>query len=264
MEERPIKVNPVVALAILIQVIFVILIIVTLSKLNTGDEGVLEVEVSGLVGEIDNLPEFGKKDIEYGIYNAISENTDSSIIQKKGIYIREGSLINNYYEDFNMHYVNFIADIPEIGQSYQVVSRWYDSEDVYMPDIATGVSCLDSVQLIYGDFECKDYLGYMKYVIVDSLLDIERVAIGDDIILTSEYQGDDMEGYRIKIEKLDCETQCYCQVASEEVKKTASESLENFVEGIGFGPKDIAYYFYDCSDEKLWADENGDYHLREN
>ena len=97
MDNRKIKINPVSAVLIFFQVIFIILMIISFRNLFNSSEPKLDIEVSGLRDEITGLSEEGKEVIEYNIYQAVSLNSISDNIQKSGVFIREGSLINEYF-----------------------------------------------------------------------------------------------------------------------------------------------------------------------
>ena len=263
-EKRAIKINLPILIFVFLQLIFIILIVVTINQINGEKRGVINVEVEGLADEIPNLPEYGKQDIEYGIYAAMSATT--SEIRKNGIYIRDGSLIDNYYEDAGKRYVNFIADIPDAERSYRIVAEWDDdmTGDLLYDSGSggrIGILCLEPDELIYGEFDCRPWRGYMKYVIIDSLFDIWNKPIDSNSILTvTPESNEDMENYRVKFEHLTCDTQCFCQVTTEEEKETIVKSFEEFIQGLGFKAKDFPYYFNDCSGEKMWIDKNGTFH----
>lgn len=267
MEKQPIiKINPITFIAILIQIVFIVLLIVTLNGFIGTNREMPRVEVDGLTSEIEDLPEFGGEDIEHDIYLALRENISSETLRKNGIKIRNGSLINNYYESLGLYYVNFIIDIPDIEQSYQVIAKWtddgYGGDPLYddVSGVVTGVLCLDSDQLIYGEFDCKPWRDYVKHVIIDSLLDLGQDEIGNNIMLTSEYR-DNMEDYKVKMEYFGCDTMCYCRVASGEEKKLAVEKFEGFIKGLGFKAEDVPIYFDNCEGDEVWIDEEGAFHL---
>ncbi len=263
-EKRAIKINLPILIFVFLQIILIVLIVVTVNQINSEKRGVINVEVEGLANEIPDLPEYGKQDIEYGIYAAMSATT--SEIRKNGIYIRDGSLIDNYYEDAGKRYVNFIADIPDAGRSYRIVAEWDDdmTGDLLYDSGSggrIGVLCLESDELIYGEFDCKPYRGYMKYVIIDSLLDVAQDLIGENVLLTPEYRNEDMEDYKVKIEYFDCDTQCYCRVAANFEKEETSKLLDGFIESLGFGLDEISYYFYDCDNEVMWVGVDGEFYV---
>ena len=66
---------------------------------------------------------------------------------------------NHFTDASKMIYLtNFIVDIPSISQSY-VVTNYYSPlspEISGLTDYTTLVTCPDSSQLIYGDFNCID------------------------------------------------------------------------------------------------------------
>ena len=257
-----IKMNPMVVVALLLQVVFVVLLVVTFNDLNGSDAEIPKVEVGSLDSKTESLPEFGAEDIEYNIYLAIENNIRDGVVQKKGVNIRDGSLIENYYEEIGLHYLNFIVDIPDVAQSYQVVAKWEDGEqgDVLydnLSGVATGVLCLDSEQLIYGEFDCKPLRSYMKNTILYSLLMSGAESIGDNVTLVPEYEGSE-DNLRVKIAFSDCgEAQCICKVPDEAEKNVASAGFVDLMERLRLSMDDIPYYFYNCENEVVWIDGAG-------
>ena len=60
-----IKMNPMVVVALLLQVVFVVLLVVTFNDLNGSDAEIPKVEVGSLDSKTESLPEFGAEIIEY-------------------------------------------------------------------------------------------------------------------------------------------------------------------------------------------------------
>ena len=265
MEEKPlIRINPAIMIAFLVQVLFVVLLVVAFNHFYDTGTGVVKVEMGGLTDELDNLTEIDETDIESGVYQALASNTDG-IIRKRGAYIRENSLIENYYENLGMHYANFIVDIPDANQSYRVVARWIDSNisDGDVSGAATGVLCLDDKELIYGYFDCKPYLEYMKYTILDSLFSTGAESLDGDVTLIPVF-GESEDDFKVGIRYSDCdETECICRVAKEAEKKETLKKFDGLIEKLGFRADSVARYFGDCEGEYMWVDENKVLHVLE-
>ncbi len=264
-EKKVIKFNLPILIFVFLQLLFIILIVVAINRANSEKIGVINVEVEGLANEIPNLPEYGKEDIEYSIYAAISAATPE--INKKGIYIRDGSIIDIYYEDAGKRYINFVADIPTLERSYRVIAEWDDGvTGDLLYDSASGgkigVLCLEKDELIYGEFDCKPYREYMKNVILGSLLEAGAETISSDVTLIPRY-GESGESLRIEIRYSDCgETQCVCRVAIGAEKEEISKELDGLIEKLGFRADDIPRYFSDCDNEYMWVDEAGVLHQK--
>lgn len=249
MDNRKIKINPVSAVLIFFQVIFIILMIISFRNLFDSSEPKLDIEVSGLRDEIAGLSEEGKEVIEYNIYQAVSLNSISDNIQKSGVFIREGSLINEYFEKINVHYVNFIADIPDIQQSYKVVYEWSDNpeNEFISPDYSAVAMCLDESQLIYGDFDCVNEKSYVKNAIVsDMIRGNEYIIPGHEDIGISFISSVRYDDFKIQINYLDCGSQCVCREVSDAEKQEAVGLFVDFLSKLGFVKEEIPFYFYNC------------------
>ncbi|MBQ6375541.1 hypothetical protein IJJ37_01235 [Candidatus Saccharibacteria bacterium] len=246
--ETTIKPSTIVLIAL--QVLFTILMIVSFSSVLAYEPVQLGVEVDDIEREIDGLTENGRNVIENSIYQMVVYNSNGGSVQKTGVVVREGSLTNVYLEEFNLHYVNFIADVPVIEQSYQVYYEWSDDElnQYISPDNSVSIMCLSNDLMIYKDFDCQEKNVDRKQVIVNKMLSRYNYTLpGHDstkLLVTPE----DWKNMRTKtkIEFLECDGQCACRVASSEEKNEVEAQLKEFVEGLGFRPQDIEYRFDNC------------------
>ena len=259
MENKSIKnFNPIIMIAALLQIIFVIVAVISIKQILESNQPTLEVEVTGLTSEIDGLKESNKRIIEYSVYQAISINSPGSNIDKTGVDIREGSLINKYYEKANIHYANFIADVPNAKQSYQVAYIWSEDElNRYVsPDAAIAVTCLPQDQLIYGDFDCNHNRDYMKQDMITMILKAlsGKPKADSDVIL--DVESTSSSDYKIKISYALCDSMCICKLTTEDGKQQALEEYDEFISGLGYNPNDITHYFYNCENEERYLNEN--------
>lgn len=262
MEEQPKKkVNPIIIAAIVVQIIFIIVAALSIKQILESNQPELKVEVTGLTSEIPGLTENSKDSIEHAVYRAVSDNSPSKNIEKSGVDIREGSLINKYYEDANINYVSFIADVPNASQSYQVAHIWSsDGKNKYVsPDINVAVTCLPKEQLVYGDFECdhkqddhKKDIVMMIIRAVGGKLDTDS---DNDLLLTLE-PGTNYDNFKIKINYALCESMCVCKKATEEDKQRALAMYDEFIKGLGYNPEDFDHYFYSCENDAFYLNEN--------
>lgn len=245
------NVNPITIVVALFQVILIIVVVVTLNNIFSNDSKVqLGIEVAGLQQEIEGLPEKRKEDIEYYIYKAVASVKGESEIQNTGVLIRENSLINTYYKDFDIHYINFIADVPEAEQSYQVLLEWSeDPENKYIsPSYSAVVLCLDKSQLIYGDFDCDHQNDYFRNTEVMNMLYRHGYALPSKPSLkmrTESYPSS--PDFKVKINYVYCESQCDCLAVSTDKQAEGVKVFEDFVKSLGFRPEDIPHYFDNCS-----------------
>ncbi|MCR5699972.1 MAG: hypothetical protein K6G49_00865 [Candidatus Saccharibacteria bacterium] len=155
-----IRQNPVlVSIFVLLQIIFVILLIFVIKNLNTSTFEESNLPVSNLKQDLQDLPENSVETIQTALYDAVATNQGTlNSIEDSDARVREGTLVNLYFEKQNMHYVNVIIDIPSIQQSYQIFNEWSDNptNQFYMLNMATMAMCLSKDQIIYQDFNCKD------------------------------------------------------------------------------------------------------------
>ncbi len=251
------KINPVIVVAVFVQIVFVIVAVVSIKQILESNQPKLEVNVTGLTQEIPGLPESGKEKIEYYVYQAISDNSPGSNISKTGVNIREGSLINKYYENANIHYVNFIADIPEAEQSYQVAYEWSDdaANKYISPAVSAAVTCLDEAQLVYGNFDCDRKNDNLKQTLITMII---RAMGGRPEEEGGIYLAvDDPRDFKVKINYFVCDTMCLCERVNENRKQQALTVFDNFIEGLGYNSDSVPHYFYNCEDEAKILDENG-------
>ena len=257
-EKQGPRINPIILVMIVIQLLFIVLVVISIHQILASNRPSLEVEVSGLTSEIEGLSKNGKSAIEFSVYRAISDTNPSTDVSKKGINIREGSLINKYYENANIHYVNFISDIPDIGQSYQVAYVWSDDESnkYASKDVGGVVTCLPQEQLIYGDFNCSHVQEKNKKDIATMIIRAigGKPDVNSDITLSIDpYAGYD--GFKIGISYALCDSMCICKKASEEGKQQALYTYNDFIKGLGYEPDDFTHYFYNCENESMYLTE---------
>ena len=248
-------INPILVTAIFIQIIFIIVAIVSIKNILESNQPSLEVEVTGLTSEIEGLKDNNREAVEYSIYQAMSNNLPGTNIKKSGVEIREGSLINQYYEKANVRYANFIADIPEVNQSYQVGYIWSDDEmNKYVsPDAAIAVTCLPQDQLIYGDFNCDKSLDKLKRNIVSMLISAVsgKPNPESEVVLSANPQSG-YDDFKVKINYAECDSMCICKKATEEGRKAALNEFDTFIKSIGYNSDDIPHYFYDCDGDAIY------------
>lgn len=239
----------------LVQVIFIIFIVVAFMSVLRDDRVELGIGVSGLQQQIEGLPDSSKESIEYYIYQAVANNSASENVQKTGVIVRDGSLVDNYYEDLNIHYVNFIADLPDVGQSYQVFHEWSDDlkNEYISPDLATGVMCLDNEDLIYGDFECDHSNDYLRKAVAYNMiykLGLMNTESGLSLQMLPESYASSPD-FKVRIYYRECVKTCACATVSENKKTIALNAFDDFVSGLGLKPSSIPHYFDNCENGNM-------------
>jgi len=155
------KASPILLIFIGLQALVLIIVLITIIWFNndkvaddeaTRYERIPELAVENLSDKISVLDKKEIKSIQKKIFQIVSENTNSINIDKIKATIRNDELHLQTF-DGRSTYFNFILDIPDLEQSYQII---YSSNAVIDPEISTFVLCLeDDEDIIYKDFECK-------------------------------------------------------------------------------------------------------------
>lgn len=138
------KINPIIFVAVVFQIVFIIIIVITIINLTAPqDEATVEttdtpsnhLTITNINQQIPNLPVSGYEDITFSLYDTawLNRNTSRELPDTLTANIREGSTTRQYFDDLDIHQANFIVDIPELNQSYQVNYLW--SKDQYNTSI---------------------------------------------------------------------------------------------------------------------------------
>ena len=111
------------------------------------------VYITSLKGHKDDLNDSQIDSIQSTLYGIVRASEADSKTYYEGV-IREGSY-KRTNSDSSLYSVSFITDIPDIKKSWRVQYN-ADSQgaDGSTPVI---VSCLDDKEMIYGEFDCKDF-----------------------------------------------------------------------------------------------------------
>lgn len=251
-KQEKIVFNPVITALIVLQLLFIVFMVFSFQNVLKTENPVLSVNVDELNAEIDGLPEDAKQEIDYSIYQAIASNSISgNNVQKTGVYIRDNSLIKRSFDEIKVNYVSFIADIPDVNQSYRLVYIWTSDgkiSEYVSPDYKAVTFCLPKTQLVYGEFDCVEEKSYAKKEIIANLIKGNEYSIPgyNDIGISfdSVVSEDD---FRIRFNYMACESQCSCVKVDERKKQEAIDAFEEYyVYGLGFVPEEIPYYYYNC------------------
>lgn len=184
--QQYIRKNPVlVAVFTVAEIAIIILIIFSFRNVATDNNQVPSTGIVDIYQTISDLPKDSADVIEQSLYSAIKLNGGTlTSLSESDAQIRADSLVNIYFDKVNMHYVNFIVDIPSIEQSYQVFREWSDdpSNPNYLVNRSTMVMCPLEEQKIYPDFNCHDDYDYNGQSIVVSefiyyLVDLEHFRV---------------------------------------------------------------------------------------
>ena len=108
---------------------------------------------------VKNLSDKTRTEIESTLYWTISDNLHGQNPPTSGAVIRK----NSYKQDFTnvarqIYLTSFIVDLENIKQSYRVNSYYspLPPEITGLVDYTTLVLCLDTADLVYGEFDCTD------------------------------------------------------------------------------------------------------------
>lgn len=168
-----IRLNPLLATFFVIQIIFIVLLILSISRFSQTNN-FSNSPNQGPTAKIENVSAVIPEDhaewanlVEWALFNdALKNNTDQNISKTSTVaYIREGSVNTQYFESQGINYVNAIVDIPELAQSYEIFLEYpnsknaidaveYSSADVMRP---YSILCLNEAsEIIYADFDCQE------------------------------------------------------------------------------------------------------------
>lgn len=240
------KINPFIALAVVFQFIFIVFAIVTLNNLLAPNNKSPIVKIDDyaavsnsatLEGSLGDIQDDHKSIIGTTIYNIAALNTSQNI-NSFGAKIRDDSVSNIYIDELGMHYMHFIVDIEDLGQSYQVVYRWVENppDDIDVKDIPLVTAfCPKSEDLIYGDFNCQDsYSGNAEAQIIYETLQYKDLANSRISLI-----GDPSLGENLTISIL-------TRSDDENTTSAAIEEIAEFIGLLGFALEDYDYAASTC------------------
>ncbi len=134
------------------------LVIFSLLTRNSTNSTKNSIPISNYAAYVKNLDPSEQTVIESSLYNTAALNTSdkSKLKTIKDAVIREKSYTQGYKD--NIYTTAFIVDMKSIGQSYRIEDYFsrLSVEQSGLTDYTTQVHCLDTQDLLYGDFNCKD------------------------------------------------------------------------------------------------------------
>lgn len=193
--ENKIKINPIVAVFIIFQIIFILAIVISAPKLfqdneiGAGDyDKQPKVTIQDLKTVLSGHPE--KADaIERSLLDIIQNNTNDVNLKSSVATMRD--LKEIYFDHENLHHLSFIADIPDLSQSYQIFYEYSDDENnPYLSQNDTIIPlCLSEYETkLYPEFVCKDlyeqttrnaivakYLSYFNFDYFSAYIDLSDI-----------------------------------------------------------------------------------------
>lgn len=128
---------------------------------NSGDTSTQTARINTDAQKMDdlNLPKAELEKIKTSVQQLIRKN-NSSDVDLGGAIVRSKSVKTKTFDGFNLAYINFIIDLPNQKQSYQVSHEWSEDEkNQYLTKEFSAQSyCLrDDKKIKYKDFNCRDY-----------------------------------------------------------------------------------------------------------
>lgn len=181
MDDDAKKMNNLVLVFVVMQVLFVVLCAATLSRVLVDDnveEGEFaklpSITIDGLSETLVDATEEDTKVVEWMLLDTVKKNvSEADFGSIKGI-VRGESVKTHYFSAQNIHYYSAVIDVPEIRQSYRVVHEYSDEQDneYLSANEQYIILCLsDPGEIRYAEFDCKsdyDELTYntivMKYI----------------------------------------------------------------------------------------------------
>ncbi len=162
--ERKIKMNPIIIGGIIFGLIAIVLLVVVLLNVSKTNSYGDEIRIDNLSEEYSNLPQDRQDLIFHQLYLVVLMNlSENEEIPVSGAIVREDSAEYDYDEITKIYYGNFIVDIPEIEQSYEVQFEWSElSNNRYLGGYPVVITCLPKSLQIYKNDVC---VGSVKEVV---------------------------------------------------------------------------------------------------
>ena len=143
----------------ILQFFILIIIIFLVSRLNKEESNIPSLTIANFASNIEGLPRESIEPIQASLYNVVNQN-NNNIVDDTSVIIRKDSLVNHYFEQQKIHYVNLIVDIPSLEQSFQIFHEWPEKNDYtnqyYMINRATMAMCVSPGDAIYQESTCED------------------------------------------------------------------------------------------------------------
>lgn len=150
------SISPLLAVFLVLQLLILIFLSSSIIRANTPADPETEEQKNTIsISNIDQIfPKVGadeKESIEGMLHNAIKYNT-TSFTRDVEVAIRKEGIIKKNYPAEEVRYYNFIAEVPELKQEYQVAVDVSYGEMMF-PDDAVVISCVEKDKK-YQDFAC--------------------------------------------------------------------------------------------------------------
>ena len=169
------KMRSIVFIVIVVELALIAGVIVAMANMIIGEkktEGISEygVRISNFRQEIPTKDRDGLDNIRFSIYDIVwLNNMDVDKNDIIDVTIRTNSVESVKFEEDNIMQVNFIVDLPDMGQSFHInyvysTVKWFNKK---LPiEYRTMAYCLEESQRTNSDWSCRDrYAGQAEDII---------------------------------------------------------------------------------------------------
>lgn len=143
----------------LIAFILLVTVVFLLTQKNENQFGKF-IKIQNYDTKVKNLSSDMRDSMESYLYNIVVKNLeDETKASRVGdAMIREGSDSQEYTQQTQVYNGTFIVDMQSIKQSYNVQYVYSTNDTKLVEGNTVVISCLPADQLIYGDFNCTDFV----------------------------------------------------------------------------------------------------------
>ena len=112
--------------------------------------------ISNYDNVVQNLPESHREYANQMLLYTLQDNGVNSV--PGDITIRDGTYQQSVDDSKMLYTTTYIIDIPSVKQSYRITDTYSPISEYDPTSYATVVTCLNTNELIYGDFGCHDQI----------------------------------------------------------------------------------------------------------
>jgi len=137
-------------------VVVLVVVAIVFSFVSQENRFGKRIIIENFSSKIKNISSDSRYKLESILYETVKYNGNNPD-KTSGVVIREGSEKQSFENENKLYTGTFIIDIQSIKQSYRVNYRETQLADKTIEGgYALTIVCLDSKDLIFGDFKCKD------------------------------------------------------------------------------------------------------------
>ena len=218
--------NKIITILAVIAIFSIVLLFAGFTNGNRDNSDDISAQIKQINAGAQRLKDIGlpKSELEKikGSIQKIGRKNGLSDINFGDVIVRSNFVKTKQFNDFGLAYINFIVDLPEQKQSYQISHEWsnWEQNSYLSGDFSAQSFCIrDKEKIKYKEFDCKDsFANDPKYAIVKNYA---RFDIRDDTEIT--FSQDDPT-------KITVTTHSY----SEEEKNRLIHYAEKWIKSLGF------------------------------